>query len=243
MAEDILTDLYDKIKTSSAENSANYFYYIIQVKTQHPNLKNYEQTLYIDIKFFINNYIISINKRDFGYDVINMNKIKSAIDKVSDSNQKVSLYIHTHKSLKNNHFEDDAETAIKDIRKMKLKVLKEQNTNWKWLLIFGHLISYNIIAVGSILLISFIISYIIFLPASSDKFAIISLKYINLHDNFHINHFFNLLHYLFNISDKVQINPISWHGVLLVSTMKLFYSACIVNYLYQIVLERIKLNK
>lgn len=243
MSSNILDDLYKKANDLNTGNRADLFYYIIQIKSLNPEFSNHIQSLYIDIKSFIENYIISINKRDFGYDVINIRKINSAIDTISLSNQKLSLFLHAYKILKNNHFEDDAEAAIVFIRKTKLQVLKEKKTKWKWVGVLCHLISYSIIAVLCILFVLFVISYVIYLPALNNNFAIINFQYEDFHKNFYVNHFFNIIYYLFDISDKVQINPINWGGVLLISVMKLFYFVCIANYLYQIILERLKLNK
>ena len=239
----ILDKLYDEIEDVNIDNNANSYFYIIQIKNSNPDLSNHKNSIYVDIKKFVEYYILSIEKRDFGYDVLNLDKINLAINYVPPPEERLSLYLHTYKTLKNSHFENEAENIIVNIRKAKLLVLRTKKFKKKYINIFLHLISYNLTFVFLVLALIFVVSYVIFLPAPLNSFELIDFQYESFHENFYINHLFNIIYYLFDISNKVQINPINWGGVLLISGMKLFYFVCIVNYLYQIILERFKLNK
>lgn len=239
----ILDKLYEEINDSSIDNNVNSYFNIIQIKDSTSDLRSHRQALYVDIKRFIECYVNSIEKRDFGYDVLNVDKIILAINCISISKERLSLFLHTYKILKNNNFENEAENIIVNIRKTKLDVLRTEKSKRKHLNVFLHLISYNLMAVFFVLILLFFVSYIIFLPTSKESFAIIDFQYKDFQENFYVNHLLNVICYLFDISDDVQINPINWRGVLLMGIMKLFYVICIINYFYKVILERLKLNK
>ncbi|NDW11829.1 hypothetical protein D0T50_02870 [Bacteroides sp. 214] len=238
-----LDQLYQNIDTLQTEKSADLYYYIIQIKHSHTTLRNHKNSIYVDIKNFIECYIRSIEKRDFGYDVLNINKIITAINNTPNNKEQLSLLMHAYKILKNNHFEVEAESVITLIRNTKLQILKSEKSYKKHFKILFHLISYNLIAVFLVLLLILLVSYIIFLPAPLDSLVSLEFKYDNYNENFYINHLLNIICYFFDMSDSVQIKPINSNGVLLILIMKSFYIVCIANYLYQIILERLKLNK
>lgn len=237
-----LNGLYDK--TNADPNQiADIYFYIIQIKKLNPHYISYKQSLYIDIKSFIESYIISRTKRDFGYDVIDKDKIVNAIYSLNSVNERFALLSWAYKELKINQFEEEGDDIISFIRKEKLFVLWNKKDKLKYIKILSHLASYNLLVVVCLLFITFAISYILFLPTNNFDWSVIRFHYVSFHENFYLNHFFNLIDYLLDISDNINIEPIKWQGVLLLSFMKIFYILFIVNYLFQIILERLQINK
>lgn len=237
--EEQLKKLYKKNSDDPNHMADNYFY-IIQIKKLNPKYIEYVQPLYIDIKFFIELYIKSRSKRDFGYDVIDINKVIEAIYSLDVANERLALLNWAYRDLKFNQFEEEAEKLISSIRKEKFITFWNRGDYFR---LTSHLISYNLIVVITLLIIAFIICYILLLPSYNPSWSIIEFRYISFSENFYLNHLFNLLDHLLGISEDITIKPLNWKGVLLLSAMKLFYIIFIVNYLFKIITERFQLNR
>lgn len=240
MPELILKNLYDNVQIEKLNNIPDLIYSIIQIKELNPNLVNYQQSLYVDLKLFISTYIESVDRKDYGYDVLNIEKIISSIESITEADEKISLYLFSYKLLKEKQFENDAESLIKHIRKSKLQLFWTNKEYWNC---FFFCLSYSLIAILLFLLFIFLICYLVLLPATEERFMIFNFCTENFCDIFYFNHLLNLLCAFLSISSDIKIEPLNWWGVILLLTVKSFYVICVVNYFYRIILERLNLSK
>lgn len=241
---EVIKELYSKVSDALDGNKVDLYFAIIQLKNADPNLRNIKQSKYIDIKCFINFYIRSRVKRDFGYDIIDANKIIRAIDFSDSPKEKHELYIWTIRILKKNHFESESEYISLRIRQIKLEIILSQRKSLVcYAKAFMHLTSYNFWTIFITLLFLFTLSYLLLLPAFDDRFVLFDIKYQIYSSNFYFNHFLNMLAKTFELSRDIKIIPQNWLGVLLLVLLKAFYLIFIINYLYKNILYQFKISK
>lgn len=83
---------YDKINGEQCQNDCQILYNLIRMKVIF-GLDNYSRPLYIDVKFFIKNYIKAVDDLDYGYDEIRDEKM-FVVCKGLDNNRKLSIYYY-----------------------------------------------------------------------------------------------------------------------------------------------------
>ena len=77
--KETLDNLYDRIVGLEHKQVAYSLYDIIQLKMVAPELVNYNNTFYKDIKGFIHHYILAVELEGYGYDSVSINKVLDAI--------------------------------------------------------------------------------------------------------------------------------------------------------------------
>ncbi len=70
-----LKQLYKSYRNNSLYHKSEILFLIIQIKHSNIDLSNYKRSLYLDIKKFIKFYIKSTDKKDYGYDKIEIEKL------------------------------------------------------------------------------------------------------------------------------------------------------------------------
>lgn len=152
-----LEDLYDSIQPYKHKHNVNILYEIIHVKSAFGML-DYRQSLYLDVKKFIQSYISSVAKEDYGYDCILVSKIEDAVSHLPDLNMQKSIFQVARRLYGINGYDlDDIAAAIS---KIDLKIAISRHRYFKalclflgsnlWTLLFTYL--FYILVVGLMLL-------------------------------------------------------------------------------------------
>lgn len=90
--EKILKEQYSLLRRRNCKHNAQILYNIAKIKSEY-GVQNFHQPLYLDIKKFLKNYIISADNEDFGYDNTIFNRIMKIVN-LSSPKEKLSL-LHT----------------------------------------------------------------------------------------------------------------------------------------------------
>lgn len=221
-----LDKLYNCVQgCSDAITLCSSYSVILQIKHDNPSLASYNEPLYIDIKCFIDEYVsmVSHQRRDYGYDAVDVKKMETFIITCPDANQCKELFRHAYIQLSEKGFIHESEyfkekyiasRAMLQIRngnfRQKLIGVVTFTVNNSWLYLF-------------ILAVVVILQYVILLPCSAPEQAIFEISYFNYANNFCLNHFLNLLAYLLGINETLFCKPISAVGMLLTICFQLFY--------------------
>lgn len=233
---------YLKCKESPENLKAELLFSIIQLKAEDNNNQNIEQTLYVDIKSFILTYISSIEKRDYGYDKLNIKKIIKAINCCIDSKERFELFLFLNRLLIKQGLIDESKSVQIQLNSVKTQMIKDHSSGLnKWMKLLLHFTSYNLYAILFTLILVYLVSSILFLPTDNPKHVIFSINYDHYSTNFALNHFLNTLGGVFGIKKDYEVIPLNTYGILLFITFKFFYIVFIINYLYKKGLEIVQL--
>ncbi|WP_271855975.1 hypothetical protein [Patiriisocius marinus] len=238
----ILKRLYKNKKKVGVSHGIEMLFMIIQLKSLNKDLIQYKRPLYLDVKEFISSYIISVERKDFGYDQLNISKLIQVIEYVDDVQEKSALSIFVIRHLNTNSLEDELSDFNIYYNTVKTQFLKSQSKFSFKLKLLSHLCSYNIKTIMIIGLFGFILAYIIFLPAQFEIFEIFKINYKDYSHHYYWNHFLNIVSSLLDLEETKIIQPINTAGVILLSFLKLTYITFIVNFLYQKTLKIIYAN-
>jgi hypothetical protein len=237
-----LKELYKKYKKNNSYHKSEILFLIIQIKNDNNDLHNYNRSLYVDIKKFIEFYIKSTDKKDYGYDKIEIEKLTKAIDIAKNEKERYELCLYTSRLINLNGHENELNNFKDYKNECKTLSLKCEKSFKSKLNLISHLSSYNLKTIIIILLSIFAFSYLIFLPANFEVFEIFKLNYKNYSSNFYLNHLLNLISLAFGLEADKIIVPLNWFGVILLALLKSLYILVLLNYLYQKVINIIYEN-
>lgn len=155
--EKVLDDLYNSLQAYKHKHNMNILYEIIHVKSAFCML-DHRQSLYLDVKKFIQSYVFSVAKEDYGYDCILVSKIEEAASHLSDLKMRKSVLQVARRIFSINGYETDDLTSA--ISKIDLKIALSNHRYLKalclflgsnlWTLLFTYL--FYILVVGLMLL-------------------------------------------------------------------------------------------
>ena len=230
--ESILDTLYAKIHRYHYQDNAGTLLNIITLKARY-GISDYHQTMYVDAKYFITNYIQSINNSDYGYDSINVSKIIRSIENL-DNNKKISLLYYTKRVLNSKGYGDEISEIDEKIGQIKINTAIKNREYFK---AFRIWISQSIKALLLTLFAYSIITTIIMLPAPLSWMEIFRVHCKTLSSNGLINCFLNSLLFITG-DDTVRpiIEPTCPLGVIVHVLIISFFYFTIINY----VLRRIE---
>ncbi len=240
-----IENLYKKIDTIDSNNhlKAGLYFSIIQIKKDNPSLSSDVNSIYLDAKRFISIYIQSIDERDLGYDIIDINKLKKCINICGNKHEQFLLSQNSYRILKAKGFEEESKQMKKIVNSKKTELLYERPYYLgKYIRILFHLSTYNLFSIISTIFILFLISLIVLLPAPYKSWEIYNVTYHSYSDSFLANHIINLLSNIFGIKNSFNIETNSIFGILSIIAIKLFYIVFIVNYLYKKVIDILNNN-
>jgi hypothetical protein len=240
--ERALKKLYTTYNDSKTFHRSEILYIILQIKKEDDNFKSYKQSLYLDIKKFIKFYIKSTDKKDYGYDKLNVEKIIKAIETSSSEKEKYELSLYASRLINLNGLEAELIEFTKYLNISKTKSLKKDTSLSSKIRLISHVASYKLSSIVSILIVVFFLSYLIFLPSKVELFQIFRMDYSNYADGFYLNHFLNLFSLAIGIESKNIIIPLNGFGVFVLAILKLAYILIILNFLYQKTLNIIYAN-
>src|SRR5690554_5765062 len=124
--QETLKDLYNKYKKQSHFHKAEILFLIIQIKKDNKEFKEYKNSLYLDIKKFIKFYIKSTDKKNYGYDKIDINKLTKAIGIAESERQQYELSIYTSRLININGHENELNSFNSYKNKCKTRSLKTE---------------------------------------------------------------------------------------------------------------------
>ena len=237
-----LEGLYSAYKDEKKVHKSEVLFLIIQIKADHRDLEDIEQSLYLDIKSFIKYYISSIEKKDYGYDKLETRKLKSAIEYLQDFKEKYELCLFSLRLIGLKGHEIELSKFVRYRNDCKTSYLKSKKTLSAYLKLIQHLTSYDLKSILLSVLLIFILSNIIFLPSRFEVFELFEMSYKDYADNFFINHVLNILSAAFGIEDDKIVKPLNGGGVILLSILKSLYILIFLNYLYQKIINILYAN-
>lgn len=225
-SKDYLDELYNEVhNTANNVSLCSLYSFIVQIKNECPELKDYRETLYVDIKHFIDEYVanISLQERDFGYDVVNVEKIDKHIMICSIAKQRNELYRYASLALSSHGFHEESDHfKNSSLIGRSVSLLRTGNFMQKCRGTLS-LIANNVWICIVTIVVVFIIHYMILLPVASSEHAVFLISYSGYSGNFYLNHLLNLLAYLFGVNDTLFCKPTGGTGILISVVLQLFY--------------------
>lgn len=221
-----LDELYHKVHDdANVVSLCSLYSCIVQIKKESPELKDYRETLYVDIKHFIDEYVsnVSQQEKEFGYDSVDMGKIKKHIMICPDAKQRNELYRYASLALTTHGFVEESEHFKYMSSIGRSTSLLRSGTFLQKCKGIVSLIVNNLWFCLITVVIVFSIHYILLLPFSSPEQAIFEINYSSYAENLYMNHLLNLLAYLFSVNDTLFCKPLSAIGILLSVVLQIFY--------------------
>lgn len=238
-----LDRLYQSIEgCSDAVALCSAYSDILQIKHDNSDLETHKNSIYVDIKCFLEEYVTMIGheKREYGYDSIDQNKVEKFISFCPDVNQRIALFRHAYKQLSSRGFDLEADyfndkfvtgSAILQIKHgdllQKLHGVVSLTINNLWICLF-------------VVAVVFVLHYIILMPCSTDDRAVFEISYSSYSDNFYVNHLLNLLSDLFGINGTLFCKPLGVIGMIINICLKLFYLIFVGGVLTDVIKKNIR---
>jgi len=211
---------------------------IIQLKL-HSKIPELKADTYIDAKNFIYHYILSLKERQFNYDEFDENCLHALINHF-EVEERCSLLNFTITTIQSQHLPEKAESFKNSLNQQELH--KEwKSLNWRniFTIVFKASV-YNNYTIVLSLLICFLFSFIIYLPAPTGWPVLFNIHYHKISDNFMINHAGNVLLGLFDLQQDKFVLPLSFWGSILLIFMRCFFLLIIVNVFIEQIKQRFK---
>ena len=125
--QNYLDNLYNNLyRRLSYATKAQLIYTIIEVKQNYPELKDRKQSLYLDVKRFLYNYIENRKRKDYGYDLYKKDLFISLIKNNGSSlEQQYLLFNYLKRIFDGAYF--DSEWIETEFLQIKLKIFKHSN--------------------------------------------------------------------------------------------------------------------
>lgn len=220
----IILELYSTASSTNKSLSANSLFYIIQIKSENSEYVELQESLYVDIWKFICSYIESVEKKDYGYNLVNVSKIKKAIEFDPDFEEKVNLYNRTIRKLKECGFSKESRKLNSNIKRAYIISLFKSHNFFNVLKAFICCLFYNPLTV-SIVMILFFLSYLgIILLLSNESNNLFHLEYNPYFDCFSLNYISNVFGDILEFNKQKFCTPINIWGILII----LFYKSLLV---------------
>jgi hypothetical protein len=236
--ENLIKDSYNDIKSKDTNLKSEIYFSIIQIKSENPDFVNIEQSMYKDIKLFILNYVNSVEKKDFGYDFIDIKKIITSIELETSSNAKYELYSFSIRLLKSKNHDNLIDELLKKRVLAKFELTLCEKKWYSWIKAILVISTYNFF---SILLSLFFLSLIGMLLMQScfiDAFGIFNFEFDVFSENQIINEFLNIIAKPLGLAENFKIIPKNAIATLLLIFFKCIYLLIAVNFMF----EKIKDN-
>lgn len=197
------------------------------------DMKEYQRSLYIDIKKFVESYIEESDSQDYGYDTIQLAKIIILSELLDDKQKKGILYYAKRLLTLYGH---DTEEIIEKIKDVEISIAFNDRRYIKWM---SLKMSSSITALFITLLIYLLTVSVVMLPAPIEDMCIFDIELHEYCNNSLGNYFLNALALLTGneeISPTIHPNCTLGLFVYLIGTATFYIF--IVNYVYRTI-ERI----
>ena len=242
--KEILELEYDKLDKLSITptGKVNLLNNIIQFKLHETEFTNFKNDLSIDIKRYLNSLVDLAENGPRKYDIINENKINELLENV-EYNDKINYINYLIRILEKSSFKDD----IKKFQKLRYKTILKNSIDNHWslksicnIIIYFPLL--NIYTLTTTLLFIVLIANLILLPAPFKfmEFLNYKIEFINLSENYFLNHFTNVTSALIGVNNGFKITPLNIGSMILLVVGKIFIFAYVVSLIFNKLTDLIK---
>ena len=221
-----LNNAYSKIENCSDKITiASVQYSIIQIKSRHNEVAGYHQSLYVDIKQFIDAYVdgVADNDSDFGYDKVNTTKIIQAIKVINSNRQRIQLWKRAEAELAEHGLIDECNMIRTCCKKSVIKDSFSSCSITKWLKGVCYLSVYNVWTVIFSIVIVFTLNYALTLPLSTDEHPMFIIEHDQYSGNLYLNHFLTYFASVLDLTDITFCKAGNKAGLIVLLSFKLFY--------------------
>lgn len=241
--EDLIKLIVDEQSKIASSNSfgekADRTNNILQLKIAS-NIPELQSDIYINVKNYIHYYIISLEEKQFNYDEFESERLLAYV-KLFSVEQKCSLLHFTIRQLKTIGFEEKVKFFEKQLRLCEL--LKEWKSlsfhNFFKILYFATV--YNNISILISILFCITVKMIVYLPAPVSWMALYKVNYIEVSDNWWLNHIGNVLLSIFEVQEHPSfVEPINFLGAVFFVLGKCFFIIIVINILIDQLKSRFK---
>ncbi len=224
--QELLSNEYEKLKSDnlSITGKVNILNNIIQFKLNEIKFQNFNHNLSIDVKYYFNSLIELAEMGPNNYDTISLDRIDELLQKIN-YNDRIIYLNYFIRLLEKGSFKNELKEFQKiknqEIVKNSIKNFLNINSIWK-LFIYFPLI--NIYSLFLTLFIILVIINLILLPAPFEFMEILNydLSYLELSDNFFLNHSINITSALIGANPNFKITPLDITSIILLVIGKLF---------------------
>lgn len=204
---------------------ASVLYSIIQIKSKHSEVADYNQSLYVDIKQFIDVYVdgVADSNSDFGYDKVNSDKIIQTIEIIESDKQRIQLWKRAEAELFEHGLTEECNKMHTYCKKSVIKELFNSGSIISWLKGICYLSVYNIWSVVFTIVVVFFVDYAITLPVSTEEFPMFIVEHEQYSDSLYLNHFLTYFASVLDLTNITFCKPGNKIGLIVLLSFKLFY--------------------
>ncbi|MEQ9100800.1 MAG: hypothetical protein RIF36_22180 [Imperialibacter sp.] len=211
------------------------------MKLENKELVAFERNIYLDVKQFIGLYTYDQTDYEYGYDVINLNKLEGIL-LVIDYKEAKSLTNYAIRNLKLSGFESEADRLLKFQSKLERRYYLNNlsiTTGVQFLLSLSY---------GSLLgLLSTIFLFVctlaaILYPLKNPLFVLFYIDYDGKSELGFLSHSVRVLAYVMEIDGYIVISTANDFGILCLIFIKGLIAIVVVNYIFQEISKVIKLK-
>lgn len=218
---------YHLLSSEKTKDNSQILYNLIFAKNKF-NLLNEHQSLYLDVKQFVENYITASDSQDYGYDEILLEKIYNIICFL-ELKQEISIMYAVKRMYYIRGY--DTNDIMQKINKLEMKLAFNERHIFKTIRLW---MSSSICALMLTYLLYVIIVSCVLLPAPIESMEIFEVSLKKYHDSQCVNHIMNSFAILTGNDDiKPQIIPIGVKGVLVYCLGVLLFYLLLVNYVFK----------
>ena len=215
---------YKLLKRDDYKHNHQILYNLIKVKVNW-QLFEIRQSLYLDVKQFIESYLISVDYQDYGYDNICFTKIMEVVDFL-EIKQRISIMYYTKRLFYIRGY--DIEFIVDKINDFKIKVAWSEKSYLEYILL---LIGSSFISLLITLLIFVVIISLIMTPAPFENMEIFKVELRKFSTSPLLNQLINSLTLLTgNENISPTIIPIGIKGIVVYYLGLISFYILIVNY-------------
>lgn len=233
--KETLDNLYDRIVSSEHKQVAYCLYDIIQLKMVAPELMNYNNSFYKDIKEFIHHYILAVELEGYGYESVSIDKVLHAIRFLSEYNEKSKLLQFTCLKLHKAGFDEEVDLIKSEQKKQLIQSVIHSPSyieRFKALLYCCFYNVWTILVMSLLLIVSYYILTLPLLDESEAWFVIVGNKY---EENLYLNHLANILGSIFGFNNDVYCQPATFGTEMVLIFYKVMgsviVSGCLLKYI------------
>lgn len=221
-----LRNAYSKIGRSSDNiTKASVLYNVIQIKSKHNNLTDFMQSIYVDVKQFVDTYVDGVAgaNSDFGYDKVNTDKIIQSVKAVGSEKQRIQLWKRAEAELSEHGLNEECKMIHAYCKVSVMQALFCSQNPLDWIKGICYLSVYNFWTVLLTLLIVFIINFVVTLPLSTDATPMFIIEHEQFSDCMLWNHFLTYFAGVLDLTDITFCKAGNIFGFFVLLSFKLFY--------------------
>ena len=222
--EQFIKEQYKSLRKDNHKHNYQILYNLIAAKVKF-QLCDIQQSLYLDVKQFIECYITSADSQDYGYDEVLLVRIMDVVYHL-EPKQKVSIMYSTKRMFYIRGY--DVENITEIINRLEMTVAWKEKHYRKAIRLW---MCSSLTALLLTLLLYVIIISCVMLPAPLECMEIFDISLKNYTDSPFWNHLMNSIAVLTGNDDiSPSITPIGIKGVLVYSIGILLFYLLIANY-------------